>query len=159
MNKQNKTSLPTYAREGASGSNRAENFIPGTRIPENFYITIKLDMEKLLTAPMSEWDKQVKNEFNGVLTSALKRIQEFRLRYRYFKCYKVDVGDGFQADYNYAWCIIDDGTIQLLRLDMIPLGERAINAEMDWFDGKLEEVIEDGITLLKPTEKTTVVPE
>lgn len=159
MTKQNKT-LP-YANKASVGkSNRATSgieinsmYIPGTKIPRDFYITVKYDTQKLLDAPVLGWEELLTNEFRVALSSAKEIIRDFRQRHRVFKYCGADPGKGFKTDYNYAWCTTDDGVIQLLRLDMIPLGERAIDAEMDWLDGKLEEVFEDGIWVLKPVEK------
>ena len=158
MTKQKKDPVKEYQKllnEEIEAESRVDmnTYIPGTKIPKKFYCTVKLDMEKLLEASVTEWDDIVKIEFNSAKFSAIQRIQQYRARHRVFKYCGADPGDGFVMDLNYAWCTTDDGVIQLLRLDMIPLGMRCIDAEIDFLDGKLEEVVEDGVSLLKPVEK------
>ena len=53
------------------------------------------------------------------------------------KFYGFDFPDDFEVDYNCAWCSVD-GVIQFLRMDMLPISKRTINAELNYLDGKKE---------------------
>ena len=151
MTKQNK-GFPVARKGAESMNNRANNFIPGTTIPREFYATVKLDLEKVFNGSIF-FGKILEDEFNAVRSLAYKEVQDYKSRYRIFKCYGFDPDRGFELDFNYAWCTTDDGTIQLLRMDMLPISERSLNAEIDWLDGKLEEVKEGNVYVLRSIEK------
>lgn len=148
MNKSNTEKRDCRLNAASTGSNRAETCIPGTTIPKRFYVTIVLDTKKLIKASLFEWEKAARTEFDAVLYGAIGQIRDYRLRHRIFKFYGCDPGHGFKVEYDYGFCDID-GIIQLLRTDLLPISMRSINAEMDYLDGKLEEV--DGV--LKPVKK------
>jgi len=154
MTKQNTGKLEARTCASSTGSNRAEIYIPGTEIPRLFFTTIVIDLEKFLKEGQKNTfvptQEVLREEARGILITAEKRLREYKKRWNYFQFYGCDVGDGFQADYSMFWATTDDGVIQLLRGDFLPIGMRAIDAEMDYLDGKLEPD-EDG--LLKPVEK------
>lgn len=72
----------------------------------------------------------------GMKAKIQAEIENLLTRYKVFKHYGFDPGDGFLMDYDFNWFDID-GIVQLLRLDMLPLAMKSINAELDWLDGKL----------------------
>jgi len=152
MNKQNTEKRDSRACASSTGSNRAETYIPGTTIPKKFYITVAIDMKELLEVGMLKWSKIVKNHFGGIIIGALEQLGDYRLRHRIFKFYGVDPGAGFKVEYGMFWATTDDGTIQFLRGDFLPISTRAIDAEMDYLDGKLKEV--DGVLKGTYVEKT-----
>ena len=132
----------------STGSNKAETCFPGTKIPKKFYITIALDMEGLLKAGLFKWREIVKAHFEGIMIGALEQLKDYRLRHRIWKFYGCDPGAGFKIEYDFG--LIDvGGVIQLLRMDMLPISRRSIDALIDYIDGKLEEV--DGV--LKPVKE------
>lgn len=143
MNKSNTQKQDCRTNSASTGSNRSENpmnWIPGTTIPKRFYVTIVLDTKKLIKANLMEWRKIAEAEFMAVMNGAIEQIRDYRLRHRIFEFYGCDPGHGFEMEYSMFWATTDDGTTQLLRGDFLSIGMRAIDAEMDYLDGKLEEV-------------------
>ncbi len=131
------------------GSSRAEIHIPGTTIPKRFYVTITIDLEGFLEQKQKFFiptREVLREEAKSIFITAEKQLQDYKFRYRVFKFYGCDPGAGFEVKYSFFWATTDDGIIQLLREDFLPIGTKAIDAEMAYLDGKLEEV--DGV--LKP---------
>lgn len=105
--------------------------------PEKFSITVALDFIKTLDAGGAMEDA-VRIQFAGVKAKIESELEKILTRYKIFKHYGFDIGsDRFEFDYEFNWFDID-GIIQLLRLDMLPLEMKSINAELDWLDGKFE---------------------
>lgn len=127
--------------------------LPDT-FPKQFKITLSINMEDLLGFGVSEWGRVLKQSLNSAEYIAAEEIKDFRLRNRIFRHYGVDPGEKFEMDYHYAWVTTDDYVIQLLRLDMLPLSSRALDAEIGLLDGELEEFAnEDGEILIREVKK------
>lgn len=106
--------------------------------PERFSITIDLNFIKTLESGGS-MDDAVRITMMGMKAKIQAELKNILTRYKVFKHYGFDPGDGFEFDYDFNWFDID-GAIQLLRLDMLPLEMKSINAELSYLDGELEEV-------------------
>ena len=52
--------------------------------------------------------------------------------------YGFDAPKDFEFDYHFAWCSVD-GIIQLLRMDMLPIGKSSIGLEIGLLDGIYED--------------------
>ena len=100
------------------------------KLPEFFYVTIKVTMDSLLNSKMFEEKNILDTAWKAVKQRALEQIKRIKERQRVIDFYGIDVGYDFEFDYQYAWVDID-GAIQLLRMDMLPLSDRAIKAEIN----------------------------
>ena len=122
--------------------------------PKQFHITLAINMVDLMGSGISEWGRILKQSLNSAEFIAAEEIRDFRLRMRVFRYCGVDPGEGFVTDYHYAWATHEDGAIQLLRMDMLPLSKRIFDIEMGLFDGTHEEYIdEDGEILIREIKK------
>jgi len=106
------------------------------QFPEKFSITIDLNFIKTLEAGGSMEDA-VRIQLMGVKAKIQAELKNILTRYKVWKHYGFDPGDGFEFDYDFNWFDID-GIIQLLRLDMLPLDMKSIDAELAWLDGLME---------------------
>lgn len=117
--------------------------------PKQFKITLSINMIDLLGAGVSEWGRVLKQSLNSAEFIAAEEIKDYRQRMRVFRYCGSDPGEGFETDYHCAWVTIDDGTIQFLRMDMIPVGVRTLDVHVGLMVGTHEEVEEDGVTLIR----------
>ncbi len=155
MTKRNEDKLPRL-NKNSQGSHRIDDFIPGTKIPRKFYLTVCIDLEFISrTGSLIKAEEVFKDELQPLKASALNKLRQYVSRYRVFECCGVDPGDDFKLDYTYSWCTTDDGVVQLLRLDMFPLSMRAIDTEIAFVEGELEEVWDEKAKafLFKPAKK------
>ena len=118
--------------------------------PKQFTITLVIDMKELLDASMTEWGRVLKRALDNAEATSVEQVRDYRMRHRIFEYYGMDVGSGFKFDYNYNWVTTDDGVIQLLRMDFLPLSIRALDFEMGLHDGTYEEIAdEEGEILIR----------
>jgi len=121
--------------------------------PKRFTITLGLDMNKLMDASITNWGRILREELRHAEFGAAEQIKDFRMRYRVFRYCGSDPGEGFVTDYHCNWVTTDDGTIQFLRMDMLPISNRCLDSEIGLFDGTYEEVEEDGETFVREVKK------
>ena len=103
------------------------------KLPEFFYATIKVTMNTLMACKTFGEKEILDSAWNAVRQRALEQIKRIKKRERIINFYEVDVGYDFEFDYRYAWVDVD-GIIQLLRMDMLPIGDRSLKAEISSFD-------------------------
>ena len=121
--------------------------------PKQFTITLTIEMLTLMEASITDWGRILGSRLNIAEKIAVEQIKDYRMRMNVFRYCGADPGEGFKTDYHYAWVTTeDDGFIQLLRLDMLPLSSRCLDSEIGLFDGTYREVEEDGQSLIRKVE-------
>lgn len=125
--------------------------------PKRLTINLTIDMETLMEASLTEWGGILSRHLYFAEQVAVEQIKDYRQRMRVFRYCGADPGEGFVTDYHTAWVTTDDGVIQFLRLDMLPVGKRTLDSEMGLFDGTYEEYEDDGMTLIRkiPDDRLT----
>lgn len=121
--------------------------------PKRFTITLAIGMETLMEAGICEWGRILKQSLNSTERIAAEEIRDFRMRMRVFKYCGADPGVGFKTDYHCAWVTTDDGTIQFLKMDMLPVGERTLAVHVGLMTGTYEEVEEDGVNFIREVKE------
>jgi len=121
--------------------------------PKRFTITIGIQMDVLMDAGITEWGKVLARHFHCAEVIAVEQIKDFRQRYRVFQYCGADPGEGFKTDLNCAWVTTDDGMIQFLRMDMIPVGEMTLTVHVGLMVGTHEEVEKDGVCFVREVKK------
>jgi len=124
--------------------------------PKQFHITLAIDMKALMDAGICEWGRILKQSLNSAEYIAAEEIKDFRMRARVFRYCGADPGEGFKTDYHCGWVTTEDDVIQFLRMDMLPCGDRTLNAEMGLLDGSYEEVEEDGVSLIRKKAENSI---
>jgi len=121
--------------------------------PKQFHITLAIDMKALMGASITEWGRILKQSLNSAEHIAAEEIKDYRLRMRVFRYCGSDPGEGFKTDYHCGWVTTDDGTIQFLRMDMLPCGARTLDVHVGLMAGTHEEVEEDGLNFIREVKK------
>ena len=121
--------------------------------PKQFHITLAIDMETLMGASMCEWGRILKQSLNSAEYIAAEEIKDFRNRMRVFRYCGSDPGENFEFDYHCNWVTTDDGMIQFLRMDMLPVGKRTLDVHVGLMTGTHEEFEEDGVSLIREIKK------
>jgi len=122
--------------------------------PKQFHITLAIDMKALMGASMTEWGRILKQSLNSAEYIAAEEIKDFRMRMRVFRYCGADPGEKFETDYHCEWVTTEDGTIQFLRMDMIPVGKRTLDVHVGLMTGTHEEYTdEEGETFIREVKE------
>lgn len=121
--------------------------------PKRFTITLSINMEDLMGHGVSTWGRVLKQSLNSAEYIAAEEIKDFRMRMRVFRYCGADPGEGFKTDYHCGWVTTDDGTIQFLRMDMLPVGKMTLDVHVGLMAGTHEEAEEDGVNFIREVKK------
>jgi hypothetical protein len=110
-------------------------------------------MEALMKASTCDWGSLLETHLKIAEGAAVEQIRDFRQRLSIFRYCGVDPGEGFKTDYHCNWVTTDDGVIQFLRMDMIPVGKRTLDVNVGLMTGTHEEFEKDGVTFIREVEK------
>ena len=121
--------------------------------PKRFTITLTIDMETLMEASMTVWGSILETHLKIAEGAAVEQIRDFRNRMKVFRYCGSDPGEGFKTDYRCGWVTTDDGIIQFLRMDMLPVGKMTLDVHVGLMVGTHEEFEEDGVGFIREIKK------
>ena len=121
--------------------------------PKQLMLNLAIDLNRYFDASYGNRGFILDAEIRRLKLIAEEKLRDFNTRRMVFNYCGSDPGEGFEVDYRIVLATSEDGVIHLLKPDLMPISEMALEAQVGLLDGTYEEFEEDGETFIRETKK------
>jgi hypothetical protein len=127
--------------------------LPDT-FPKRLELNLGIDLKRYFDASYSNRGYILDVECQRLKIIAEEKLRDLNLRRMVFNYCGSDPGEGFKTDLRIVLATDEDGSIYLIRPDLLPIGDLPLRATLGLLDGTYEEYEdEDGEMLIREVRK------